>query len=278
MKRLIITAFLIVTALSVISVFAVRNHIHAYDQKLIIESFQAGPFYTGGVPEIINGHELSSRYPSLYPVTDEGEYIYWMNQDALIEMITLKEDFEVLEEEQLTYNKQDVAEDAVSLFRKVFSAEIAQLGEDIHTDVTDFSGGDYTATCTLKYKGLDSGNMAGLSFSADGRLLTAVFLPGGLSAEEIEREPAVDSASAIELARNEALREITASYGEETADNGTLSVHGCRLRIFRGAKFFEVLLDFSADPAENGAAVEESFSIRIDADSGKCLENASTLH
>jgi len=258
--------------LSFFSVFIISSQASNRNTDSMINAFNESPFRSQGEIEVQIDELHSRNYPDLTPIGDDGQYIFWYNERGKLEMISPKNESDILFFDVMfdEYDKASVASDARKYFDYIFAEEESLLGTNKETVVSDFSGGDYTATINLLYHGRETGNTASLSFTSKGQLISAVFIHSELSIEQLEADLKVDNVYAEEYAK----MEFADMIAEKTLFKAPfeIDVKFSRYRVFRGVRFWEIHLDTQVESGYNIYGV-----VRIDADSGECLEVSSSI-
>ena len=278
MKR-IITIFTVMMLLFAagITVYGKTNN---NDITQLMSAFKDSDFYSGGVVHAEKNEYKEEILKDLCPISDEGIYIYWYNQDGLLELLTRKDNqtYTFSDVEQRDFDKQKAAAVAEGWFDKVFEKEELMLGDDKETLVSDFNGGNYLVTINQQYEGNQTGNTASISISADGQVISAAFVHNKLSLDELLKPVSIDEAEALIIASTAVDREIQKLYDESLVKTGEAEFSSCKYRVFRGVRFWEIELNLPiVSEKDTGIGSYLFCHVRVNADTGDCIEIATPL-
>ncbi len=219
-------------------------------------------------------------FKNLLPMSDEGDYIYWYNQNGQLELLTRKDHQTHVfpEEMKQGFGKKEAEESAEEWFKKVYEKEIKELGIERETVVSDFNGGNYLVTINQLHAGKQTGNTASISISAEGEVISAAFVHNTLSPEELLKPIMVDENDALERAVKAVDRDLRSTYNYFISDLDETEVISSSYRVFRGLRFWEFEINVPV-ASEKGEVYEPVIYcyVRIDADTGECIEIASPL-
>lgn len=174
-------------------------------------------------------------------------------------------------------SKDDIEKYAEGWFDKVFREEESQAGyEEKQITVTDYNGGNYTVTIDLLFQGKESGNTGSLSISADKKLISAAFIHSDFTFDELKKPIVISDKEAIERARAIVTEEIIGKDQNVLVTFDNSEVLSCRFRVFHNHRFWEIEESINIS---SGSITDDVvyYLIRIDADTGECLEAASSL-
>ena len=237
-------------------------------------------FSARGTIEEVHDNYFSEMHPGMHGYTDGNEYNYWMNESGKIEFITYADRTYIFPDRETDgYGQAQAEKDAKKWFDQVFYQEETVFGKETETKSYAFNGGFYLTTLTLKYQGLDTGNSASISISADGKLISSAFIYSEKKPEEITKPVGILEDAAEELAINALLEECHELYGEGSIlYTDQIREKNTELRIFRDQRFWEISFFIPTEHVANEEGIYDLYcEIRIEAETGECLGIATPL-
>ena len=206
---------------------------------------------------------------------DDG-LTYYVNTGGHIVRIDDKEGINARypEQKQPAFDREQAVKAAEKLFDDVFEEAEAILGHRKKTEAMDFNGADYLVTIVLMRDDRESGNKASISYAADGRLISGMFI----------WETYADRSKEItaERARELALEYFYDHYGEITYVSGyrvlDVTVGQASYLVWNGKGYYDVSVTATYSRKEwDGSNLVDPGSIRIKAEDGEFIWHASTL-
>jgi predicted small secreted protein len=266
----------IILLCGIIAVILVKtNQVKAQIPPDIEKLFKETPFYQGNRLEKVRENSYSAVNPDLLGIRNKGDaYEYWINESGRIVRITRTEDDANKGGTAAAKSNEELTAIAVDWFEKAFCKEIEKFGneEKIKTD------SDGLFTISLLAKGYDTGNSASLTLSSQGDLMAAAFIYSDLDYEDVVKEVEVTEENVVEIAKTALEKDCLDLYGEPLKINWeTMSEAEKEYFVFQGKRCWDVSFTVMCDNIKGFTDFELAAEIRINADTGECMDVATNL-
>ena len=271
--------YIIVVALMVVTLAGSTMSDTACGDPVRKTAFMESAFYTSGPVKVVREEDISQIHPELIPFSAGDGYCYWTAESGRVEMITLLDNAnpsEVMNTEQIC-DKDDAVRVADELFDKAFQREEEQFGNRKSVRVSGGEMNDYLITVNLLWEGKETGNSASIVVSKAGQVLAAAFVYGELTADEPDRTAITSEDDAVRLAKDGLNAYIEGKSGIEASPGDKVDISGVEYRVFRNVRFYTVKGSVQFIRPQKWGTFDMPFEIRVNADTGECVEIATIL-
>ena len=275
-KRFLIVSIVVLLAAALVGGIAI---VASSNESARAKAFKDTPFYEKGEVKEAKDDAVSQLHPGLTPFSVGDGYLYWTGENGRVEMITPEDGGN---EEETADSGQSQAKDVIvniaeEWFDKAFASAEEQFGSVKDVQVSGAEMNDYVITINLLWNGKETGNSASIVVSKTGKLQAATFVYSELTAEELGKAESVSEEDAESIARDNIKVYAENKSIVATSEEDVTEIWETEYRVFKGTRYYLVRGQVLFSKTQKWGTSDMPFEIKVNADTGECMEIATIL-